>query len=199
MIDLLQKELEKYINDNILDIIIFGSVARRKENPKDIDIAVLFKEFDESIYLKLSKVYHVIPIINCDIFSLGSIFIEILAEGWSVKYKNYLKDILGYKVYKEIIFNKIIYLENANSGRTSLHYFLYGRKDRNKIGLLKETNSIVIRTNPLIIRVPIENSEIFKKKLEIFSKLKNIYIETIESTVIIGKTGINYFNIHPNK
>ena len=190
MLERLLSDLSKYLNEKIYDIIIFGSVTRGKDKPGDIDILILFKEFDENIYLELSKRYHVLAVKLEDIFSLSSILVEILAEGWSVKHKKPLREILGIKAYKEFLFKRVIYGEKKDSKKTSLHYFLYGRKDRNKEGLLKETRAEVVRRNPFIIRVPIEYSEMFKKKMNIFAKTKGIEIELEERTVIIGKVSL---------
>jgi len=190
MLENLLNDLEKYLDEKVWDIIVFGSVTRGKEKPEDIDILILFKEYDPKIYLDLSKKYHVIAIKLEDLFTLSSILIEVLAEGWSVKHKKPLREILGIKAYKEYEFKKAIYGEKKESKKTSLHYFLYGRKDRNKIGLLDETDARVIRKNPFIIRVPIEKSETFKIKLEAFAKTKGIEIELEERTIIIGKVSL---------
>jgi len=183
------EELSKYINENVLDIIIYGSITRGKEEPNDIDIVILYKNtFPIDIITKLGEKYHVIPIKIDDIFSLGHLLIEALAEGWSVVHKRPLREVLGYRAYKEIIIKNIIYGEKRESKRVSLYYFLYGRKDRNKIGLLEETGAEVVSRNPMVILVPIENSEIFKYKLSIFAKTTGIEkLDIIERTVIIGK------------
>jgi len=184
------EELSKYINENILDIIVYGSLTRGKEEPNDIDIIVIYKNtFPMDIASSLGEKYHIIPIKLDDIFSLGHLLIEALAEGWSIVHKRPLREVLGYKAYKEITIENIVYGEKKESKRVSLYYFLYGRKDRNKIGLLEETGAIVVRRNPMVILVPIENSEIFKYRLSIFAKTMEIEkIDLIEKTVIIGKT-----------
>jgi len=184
------EDLSKYINENIIDIIVYGSVTRGKEEPNDIDIIIIYKNtFPIDIITKLGEKYHVILIKIEDIFSLGHILIETLAEGWSVVHRKPLREILGYKAYKEITIENVIYGERKESKRVSLYYFLYGRKDRNKTGLLEETNAIVVRRNPMVILVPIENSEIFKYRLSIFARTMGIEkMDLIEKTIIIGKT-----------
>ncbi|BBL45726.1 hypothetical protein MJ1_0576 [Nanobdella aerobiophila] len=192
MINKIIEELHKILDENIEDIIIFGSITRGKENPKDIDILVIFKKITYDVYKKLNlpEIYHINIIESDKLFSLGTLLIEILSEGWSVKYKRPIREILAFKSFKEYIFRKIIYGENKNSKKVSFHFFIYGRKDRNKKGLLEETHAELIRRNPFIIRVPIEYSEIFKRNLTAFIKTKNIEIELEERTVILGKKSI---------
>jgi len=194
MLTNLSIELEEYPNNNIVDIIVYGSITRGKENPNDTDILILFREYDPDVYLELSKKYHVVGIKVDELFTLSSLLVEVLAEGWSVKYKRPLGEILGIRAFKEYIFKKVIYKGKASSKKTSLHYFLYGRKDRNVIGLLEETDSLVIRRNPFIIRVSIEKAEIFKTKLEAFAKTRGIEIELEEKTIIAGKTNLIKFD-----
>ena len=191
MLNEIIKDLSKYLNEKILDIIIFGSIVRGKEKPNDIDIIVIFKQFDNDLYLKLGGKYHVIPFTIDNLYNLNTILIEALAEGFSVRYNKFLRDVLGYKSYKEFIFKEIKFKEKSK--KILFYYFLNGRKDRNKKGIIEELNAEIISKNPYIIRVPIDKSEIFKKKIEIFSKLNNIEIEMEERTIIVGRININFY------
>ncbi|MGC9079469.1 MAG: nucleotidyltransferase domain-containing protein [Nanopusillaceae archaeon] len=183
--------LKSNINDKVFDIIIFGSITRGKENPNDIDILIIFKKLDINLINTLSSNkdynFHIQYMTIYDLYSLSSLLPEILAEGISVKYGKPLREILNFKAYKLYEIKDVILLKDSNASKTSFYYFLFGIKHRNKIGLIKELNGEVIRRNPYIIKIPIENSETFKKRLEIFSKLKRIKIKLEEKTIIEGR------------
>ncbi|BFI73855.1 nucleotidyltransferase [Nanoarchaeota archaeon] len=191
MLDEIIEDLSKYLNEKIEDIIIFGSVMRGKENPNDIDIIIIFKEFNDKLYLELGKNYHIIPLTIDSLYNINTILIEALAEGFSVKYSKPLREILGFRSYKEFVFKEMKFKEKSK--KILFYYFLNGRKDRNKKGIIEELNAKIINKNPYIIRVPIDKSEIFKKKIEIFSKLNNIEFEIEERTIIIGRVNINFY------
>jgi predicted nucleotidyltransferase len=167
----LSRELKKYINDNVFDIIIFGSITRGKENPNDIDILIIFKKFDEEIYSNLIKKYHVTVTKLEEIYNLGFLFYEILIDGYSVKYDKKLSEIFEFKTAKEIEIN---ILTKDKSKRKILYYYLEGRKDRNKKGLIEEYNGEIVSSKPFIVRIPIENSDKFIQDILKFCKIYNI-------------------------
>ena len=139
----------------------------------------------------MGRKYHVLPLTVDSLYDLHTILIEGSVEGFSVKYNKPLREILGFKSYKEFVFKEIKFREKSK--KILFYYFLNGRKDRNKKEIIEELNAEIISKNPYIIRVPIDKSEIFKKKIEIFSKLNNIEIEMEERTIIIGRTNINFY------
>jgi len=113
-------------------------------------------------------------------------FFQFLEGGLSVKFEKFLKEIFKIQVYKEITIENILYGENKESKRVSLYHFLYGRRDRNKKGLLEMTNSKVIRKNPLIISVPLQNYEKFISELLKFVNYRMIKkIRIKERTIIV--------------
>jgi predicted nucleotidyltransferase len=180
----LSKELKKYINDNVFDIIIFGSITRGKENPNDIDILIIFKKFDEEIYSNLIKKYHVIVAKLEEIYNLGFLFYEVLIDGYSVKYDKKLSEIFEFKTAKEIEIN---ILTKDKSKRKILFYYLEGRKDRNKKGLIEEYNGEIVSSKPFIVRIPVENSDKFIQNILKFCKIYDIEVNiSVRSISIYG-------------
>ncbi|BBL45473.1 nucleotidyltransferase [Nanobdella aerobiophila] len=185
------KELKEYLNNKIFDIIIFGSITRGKENPSDIDILIIFKEFDKKIYEELVKRYHVTSVKLDNLYSLGPIFFEILSDGYSVKLNKRLYNIFEYKSKKELT----IEIKANNSKRKIFYYYLNGRKDRNKKGILEEFNGSIISYKPLIIRIPLENSDKFIRYLIDFCKRYQINLHIDEKSVLYGYKKIHNYNI----
>ncbi|MGC9133594.1 MAG: nucleotidyltransferase domain-containing protein [Nanopusillaceae archaeon] len=180
----LSKELKKYINDNVFDIIIFGSITRGKENPNDIDILIIFKKFDEEIYSNLIKKYHVTVAKLEEIYNLGFLFYELLIDGYSVKYDKKLSEIFEFKTAKEIEIN---ILTKDKSKRKILFYYLEGRKDRNKKGLIEEYNGEIVSSKPFIVRIPVENSDKFIQNILKFCKIYDIEVNiSVRSISIYG-------------
>lgn len=96
------KKLSPLLKDErIVDLIVFGSAAKSKSLPTDIDIAILVKEKDYSI-VKLIR--DVIPKSDVQLVSIDDIrsklFLTLIKEGYSIKYKSYLCDIYGLKPVK---------------------------------------------------------------------------------------------------
>jgi len=116
------------------------------------------------------------------------IFLQFLKDGLSVKFEKFLKEVLTIQVYKEITIENIVYGENRESKRVSLHHFLYGRRERNKKGLLEITRSKVIRKNPFIILVPLQEYEKFISEFSKFVSYRGIKkIRIKEKTIIVCK------------
>ncbi|MGB9674826.1 MAG: nucleotidyltransferase domain-containing protein [Nanopusillaceae archaeon] len=180
----LSKELKNYINDNVFDIIIFGSTTRGKDKPNDIDILIIFKKFDESIYSSLVKKYHVTTVKFEELYKLGSLFYEILMSGYSVKYNKRLSEIFEFEAFKEI---KIDILTKDKSKRKILYYYLKGRKDRNKKGIIREYGGYFVSSKPLIIRIPIEISDKFIDDLLKFCEIYKIDIRVISRPISTSK------------
>src|SRR3989344_6619553 len=103
--------IEKYLEkENILDIVLFGSSVKGKDEPNDIDILVLYskeeKDIHDTAYLmrkELEKIYKNIDVIAekyNDLFSSSFLAREsILSEGFSMKQKKYISDCFGYSSF----------------------------------------------------------------------------------------------------
>ncbi len=146
-------------NKEIVDIIIFGSAAKGKAMPHDIDVVLLVEK--EKPGLKQS-VKSLLPNADVQVVNIKDIYnkiqLSIIKEGFSVKRNEYLSKIYGIqpvKLYKyslkELTPSKKVMFER---GIKFIH------------GLNKLSNSVVL--------VPLENSSEF----EDFLKEWNLDIET---------------------
>jgi len=93
----LQKILKKY--DFVVDIIIFGSYLKGRDNPKDIDLAFIVKEKEIDLIPSIKKdlgidKVHLEFILVEKVYS-NTLFLSLLNEGYSVREETYLRKILG--------------------------------------------------------------------------------------------------------
>lgn len=189
---------------SILDIILFGSAARGKDRPNDIDILILFKEkenMDLSYELRKS-----LRDINLDASVTGKTYDglfstkflpreDILSDGLSLISNKKLSDSFGYKAFMLFKYS----LQGFNeSKRMRFYYALEGR--RKQKGMLKQLNGIKF-TNAVVL-VPIEVSDQFEsflndwgleiKKTRILIPEKTIKFMTFweNETLILGRASI---------
>ena len=153
---------------DILDIILFGSLVKGKDNPNDIDILIIYKnKKDLEISYKLKKLLEKnsnIPIdivskTYFDLFDPGFQAKEaILSEGYSLLSKSTISEGLGYKNFVLFIYE----LRGKNkSERMRFYYSLYGR---NSVGMLKLLKAEKIAD--AVIICPTNNKEKMKEYLE---------------------------------
>ena len=155
--------------EDILDIILFGSSARGKEKPGDIDILILYKtkkNIDSSYRLRkeIEKNRYNIEVTDKTYKELFDESFKareaILSEGYSLVFNRFLSEGLGYLTlalfkYELKGFNK--------STRMRFYYSLYGRGEGQK-GMLNELN--LIKFSDTILLCPIEKTERMKEYLE---------------------------------
>ena len=166
----LESEAQKIYKKNksqIIDIILFGSIIKGKEKPKDVDIIIIFKDknnLDISYELRKSLEKNIkIPIeVNSKIYSeLFETNFQareaILVEGYSLLNKINLADGFGFKSMAMFMYKLI---NKTKSERMRFYYSLYGR---NTEGILKKLKAI--KYTDTIILVPIENKETMKEYL----------------------------------
>jgi len=173
-------EIKKFYSKNkevILDIILFGSIMRGKEKPKDIDILILYKDkknIDLSYGLKknLQKKGYDVEITDK---SYKELFEEsfqaresILSEGYSLIYKKSLSEGFGYNNYH--IF-KYALTGFTKSERMRFYYSLYGRS-KDQSGILEEYG--LIKFSDSVMLCPLENVD---KMKEYFDNWKINFIE----------------------
>lgn len=175
-------------NLEILDIILFGSFIHGKENPKDIDLLILYVPRTKNITKTSYKIKKELEDINN--FHLTSLDYDqffnpeflareaILSEGFSLKQKKFISESFGYGGF--VLFNYSLKNLN-NSKRMQFYYSLYGR---NQTGILEKNKSY--KFSDSIILSPIENSEIIKSFLEKWE------IKYIEFPVIIPNRVIRH-------
>ncbi|MEW6408447.1 MAG: nucleotidyltransferase domain-containing protein [Patescibacteria group bacterium] len=171
-------------SNKILDIILFGSYIKEKEKPKDIDLAILFKEEDynyiDKINLKIKNIiqkYNLIPhiqVLLIDNIFKEPLYLTLLHEGFSIKNKIYISKSLKTESCILIIYS----LKNLNySKKTLFGYALKGRTG--KKGLLYQINGKTIGRNSILIPT---------NKLEIIKDFLNLWgiKYSIERVLIIG-------------
>lgn len=166
-------------NPEILDIILFGSSIRGKEDPKDIDLIILYSPRTKNIIKTSYKIkkelesinkinnFHLTSLDYNQFFNVEFLAREaILSEGFSLKRKKFVSESFGYKSF--ILFNYSLKNLN-NSKRMQFYYSLYGR---NQTGILEKNKSY--KFSDAVIISPIENSDVIKS---FFEKWKIKYIE----------------------
>lgn len=160
--------IKKYLKiEGILDIIIFGSFTKGKDVPNDLDILVLFSKIDSNISYnlrkELEKLFPNVDVIDKDYAGLySSSFLAreaILAEGYSLRERNFLHQIMGYSSFYLFKYQ----LKGLNKvKRMQFYYGLYGRGDQK--GILNKYQCIKFSEGTLL--VPIQFSENIKEFFE---------------------------------
>lgn len=125
----IKKKIGKLLRDkNVKDIILFGSFVKGKENPKDIDLAII----SEENYSSFSN-FHISVLNFEDFFKPTSLVKTLFREGYSLKRNKSFSEVYGFK-------NKCLFkydLTNLKqSGKVTVVNFLRG-KSREK-GLVLE-------------------------------------------------------------
>jgi len=94
-----QKELRKLLDDNLIDIILFGSSVKGGV-AGDMDIALVIKEKQDISIIK-KKIRDLIKIADIQIISLDSIYssiwLTLIKEGFSIRKNKYLSEMYGIK------------------------------------------------------------------------------------------------------
>ena len=171
------KKFYKENHDKILDILLFGSAVKGKENPADIDILVIYKlgkEDLETSYLLsniLKKLGFAVSITSktyCSLFKPLFIAREAyLSEAYSLVMGKFISKGLG---YDSITLFRYALKGMSKSDRMRFYYSLYGRKKEG--GILKRFNAHKFAET--VLSVPVENSENLR---EFFDSWKIDYLE----------------------
>jgi predicted nucleotidyltransferase len=158
-------------NEQLFDIIIFGSLIRGKEKPADIDILLLFKNKENidivySFRNQLKSFGFSLNVIAKTYSSLLSPHFNareaILGEGYSLITNNFLASSFGYSSF--ILF-KLSLVSFTQSQRMRFHYSLYGRY--NSQGMLKKLK--LIKFSDSILLSPITSAEETKEYLSLWN------------------------------
>lgn len=163
------KRISKKIleDENILDLVIYGSFVRGKEDYGDIDILLLWSNIDrdkEYLFRKMlqqfDKKIEVVSKNYSELFSGNFLASKsIMTEGYSVLAGKRLSEGLGLKSFVMFIYSLN---EKNNSEKTKFYYALNGRGESEgisqKIGLTKLGNGRIV--------CPIESSEYFEEFLK---------------------------------
>lgn len=140
--------------EQIMDIVLFGSIVRGKEKPSDIDVLLLFnsKENIEIAYSFRKALKSFSFSLNVITKTYATLLSEsfpaktsILAEGYSLIYNNRLASCFGYSSF--ILFRYSL-KGFHQSKRMLFHYSLHGRYKNEgmlkKLGLLKFSDTIIL-------------------------------------------------------
>lgn len=156
----------KDYENEILDIVLFGSSIRGKEKPRDIDLLVIYKtKINSELSYKIKKEFEVLNV-EVDLVSKSysdlfkSTFVareSFLSEGFSLIQTKFIADGFGYKPM--VLFRYDLKSFNK-SQRMRFYYSLYGR---NSEGMLKQLKSY--KFSERIIIAPVEESERVKEYL----------------------------------
>lgn len=171
---------------NLFDIVLYGSAAKGKEEARDVDILLIFKEkklkertdisqeLKEILHKRIEKID--IKTINLEgLFEKGFLARQgILIEGYSLLHNIPLSKKLGFKGYALFTYN----LKNLNHNeKTKFTYALIGRKSQ---GIIKQLNAEPLGKGAII--VPVENSLIFEdflQKWKINYNKKNVLVSLL--------------------
>lgn len=178
----LPKSLKEALEDNqgMSDIILFGSAARGKEKPNDVDILVLFKERvdkDTEYWLRkeLEKQYAGVSTISkTEKTVLDESFDareSILFEGKSLITGKSLAGRYGFRSFGMFKYN---FSGWDKLKKTKFYYALNGRSGKKGIA---ETLDCIKLSDSVII-APVENVEMLREFLDSW-KINYIYIPTL--------------------
>ena len=174
-----QKNLELHYKNNVVDIVQFGSSILEEANPKDIDIAVIFKEIPIKIQLEerqeikkqIEKLTE-LPV-HIESFDLNSLFLEsnfarqgILFYGKSIIAKKNFAEKFGLVPRLQISY---VFKNLNKKEKVKFNYLLNGRGGN--YGLLRKYGGKIIY--PGVLETIPENEIIFIKAMkEITNNIK---------------------------
>jgi predicted nucleotidyltransferase len=187
LLNYLELESKKVYTEKIFDIVLYGSFVKSKENPNDLDIAVVF--FDEKLEEQLnfiqlfksnlkkntSEFKSVLSNLDLKALNLKELFDKnfiarsgIVVEGYSLLGRELFSFKMGFKGYS--VFSYSLKDLNHNQ-KTKFTYALIGRTQK---GILSNLKAIVLGKGA--VAIPIEQSyyfEDFLKKWSVSYKIKN--------------------------
>ena len=155
-------------NENeILDIVIFGSFVKGKDKPKDMDVLLIYKsKINAELSYNIKKEFEAFNL-EVDLVSKAyndlfkSAFVareSYLSEGYSLVQRGFISEKLGFK--PAVLFR--YGLSNLNkSERMRFYYSLYGR---NSEGIIKKLD--LTKFSERILISPIDKSEEAKEYLD---------------------------------
>lgn len=168
---LIKKKIKEWIiKNNVVDVLIFGSIARSKTMPNDLDLCILIKDEDEKIAIdlidSLSKVVDKlsfktqINFLTEKKFIFGSTLTKtLITEGISILNNKKVAELLGFVSKSLFIYS----LKNfSSSKRVRFHYLLRGRKGEK--GILDEVEGKIMGDG--VIEAPTEKEDLLKEIFE---------------------------------
>jgi len=166
LLEYLKSESKKFRDNQLFDIVLYGSSVKSKEEPRDIDILMVFKEkslnerleiahsFKQKIKKKIKnpdvKTINLIELFDSNFSARQGIF----TEGYSLIDNLPFSLKIGFRGFALFTYS----LKNlSHNEKTRFTYSLIGRNDE---GMIKKTNALPLGKGALI--VPIEKSIMFE-------------------------------------
>ena len=158
--------LQKY--KVIEDIVIFGSLAKKKSLPKDVDIALFVREKKEAAIEKIEEeIRTILPKLKIDFLSIdisdifSPIFLSVTKEGFSVSKEEFISVLQGIKPVKLYKYAMLM-----------LNPVQKVQFDRGLRKIVQEVDGIRVARS--VVLIPLQNSELFEE----FLKTWKIVFET---------------------
>lgn len=176
------KNFYKKNSDEVIDILLFGSIVRGKEKPRDIDLLIIYKSkenFDLNYQLrKIARKHY--PNIEVTSRTYQKLFDpaflaaeSFLSEGFSLIMNKHISKGLGYSPMTLFRYDLKGF---SKSKRMRFYYALYGRK-KHEEGILKKTQSV--KFSDTVILTPINYAEETREFLDVWK------INFIETPILI--------------
>ncbi|ADT85038.1 nucleotidyltransferase domain-containing protein [Thermococcus barophilus] len=183
------------IYPHIFDVVLYGSTVRGKENPRDLDIIILYRDIK-----KQDREYYKIPFefrkklielgysreeLDVKGIAIWELFdpnffasLGILAEGYSLLHEKFLHELLNGEAYA-----MFLYKLPKDWTHNELNKFLHALKGRDgKSGVLGELGGLYLSRG--VVLMPIWNTERFKRFLERWN-VKYEYSLIIKTTTMV--------------
>ena len=162
------KKLYQDYEDKVIDIVLFGSSAKGKYSPIDVDIAVILKNTKESEFIDLIEKFGAyfdkkthLNLLAIETSLQNNLFKTLLEEGISLTNQEPLHKKIGYQ--SGYIFS--INLTKLNKSKKVLFsYALHGKNKQE--GILNNLKGKEI--GRAVFFIPIYNTEEFKEFLELW-------------------------------
>lgn len=184
------KQIAKNYSEEIVDIILFGSLMRGKEKPRDIDILLLFKSKvnKEIEYEFRSKVSDVVSVVsktekNYKIREFPARE-GVLFEGYSLIKSKYIAEEYGFTSFGLF---QYITKNLSNTKKTRFYYALNGRGESE--GIIKRFNGIKLSDNIILFSLSsIEPAKDFFEYWELnYTYVPLLLPERLAKSKIIGR------------
>ena len=171
ILEKLRKCLISEKRENIFDIIVFGSLVKGKQTPKDIDVLVIFlhgtlkerldviQEIKNKLKTKIDANIDIKQALLKDIFSPEFLArTGILLEGYSITHNKKFCKILGFNSYTLFWYNL---KDLSHIQKVKFNYILAGR---NQKGIIKIFQGERLASGA--VKIPIEHSIEFEEVLK---------------------------------
>lgn len=160
-------KIKEWIKKNkVIDIIVFGSFVRGKENPNDLDLCILIKDTDEKKSLdlvdslgRLTDDFRIkchINILTSSAFIGSTLAKTLLNEGFSISKEKDFSKSFGMESKSLFVYELKKFTPTK---RVQFHYLLKGRYESK--GILDEIDGTFIGTGSILI--PNKKEDILKR------------------------------------